>query len=379
MKSCIIESTSLICNLGSTASEVLQALDTGTPGPMPLMRLGEREVPVGAVTTPLPSINQENWRTRTNQLLLWCLNQLSHHWKKIPKNRLGIVMGSSNSGIEEYHRAWMQGQRGDAPLHHLEVGNVARFVAEITGATGPSFTISTACSSSAKALASAARLLRADVCDAVIAGGGDALCRYALSGFDALHLISDTRSEPFTMQGGGVNHGEGAALFLLTHREPNAGDIILSGYGETADAYHTTTPEPGGHQATRAMLQAMQMAGIAPQEIDYVNLHGTGTDANDGMELDSMRTTFGDIQPPCGSTKAYTGHTLGAAGALEAAICHALLQRNSTQLPQQPWLRNNTAEGINFGAKARRPVQHCLSNSFAFGGNNISLLLSRHV
>ena len=127
------------------------------------------------------------------------------------------------------------------------------------------------------------------------------------------------------------------------------------------------------------MQQAMQMAGIAPQDIDYVNLHGTGTDTNDSMELDSMRATFGDHQPPCGSTKAYTGHTLGAAGALEAAICHALLQRNSSQLPRQPWLQEYAYEGINFSSASRRPVQHCMSNSFAFGGNNISLILSRHV
>ena len=343
------------------------------------MSLCGRDVPVGAVTTPLPAIPRKKWRTRTNQLVLWCLNQLSFYWERIPKNRLGIVLGSSNSGIEEYHQAWTQGQQGNEALHLLEVGNVARFAADITGATGPAYTISTACSSSAKALASAARLLRAGVCDAVIAGGGDALCRYALSGFDALHLISDTRSAPFTLQGGGVNHGEGAALFVLTHREAKAGDITLSGYGETADAYHTTTPEPGGHRATRAMQQAMQMAGIAPQDIDYVNLHGTGTDANDSMELDSMRATFGDHQPPCGSTKAYTGHTLGAAGALEAAICHALLQRNSSQLPRQPWLQEYAYEGINFSSTSRRPVQHCMSNSFAFGGNNISLILSRHV
>lgn len=379
MKSCVIEATSLICNLGSNASEILQALSAGKPGAMPLLRLGEREVPVGAVTSDLPPIMQEKWQTRTNQLLLRCLKVLEPQWKKIPKHRLGVVLGSSNSGIEEYHHAWAQGRRGDESLHLLEVGNVVRFVADTTGATGPAFTISTACSSSAKALASAARMLKAGVCDAVIAGGGDALCRYAMSGFDALHLISGTRSAPFTLQGGGVNHGEGAALFVLTYREPNAGDIILSGYGETTDAYHTTTPEPGGLQATRAMQQAMQMAGVAPQEIDYVNLHGTGTDANDSMELDSMRATFGDNQPPCGSTKAYTGHALGAAGALEAAICHALLQRNSTQLPPQTWLQAYTHEGINFSTEARRPIQHCLSNSFAFGGNNISLLLSRHV
>lgn len=379
MEACVIEDMTLLCNLGSNIPEVLQALDEGSYGPMQPRLVGGRNVPTGVVNAPLPLIAEPHWQTRTNALILHCLQRLSSQWKEISPERLSIVMGSSNSGIEEYHQEWKKGNSGEPALQLLEVGNVARFVAAYTGAKGPAYTISTACSSSAKALVSASRLLEAGVCDAVIAGGGDALCNYALHGFDALQLISETRSRSFSLQGGGVNHGEGAALFLLTRREPRPGDIVLSGYGETADAYHTTTPEPGGFQAVRAMNMAIEMAGITHQDIDYVNLHGTGTDANDAMELNAMRDCFLDKQPPCGSTKPYTGHTLGAAGALEAAFCTALLKRAGQQLPRQPWLRESELPaGVNFSSHAARPLKYCISNSFAFGGNNVALLLSRH-
>ena len=377
MEACIIEDVSIICNLGSQEDSILRALEQGVYGPMEDREVGGRLVPAGAVSLSLPEITEKYWNTRTNALILHCLKRLSTAWRNVQPERLGVVLGSSNSGIEEYHREWVNGNRSDESLSLLEACNVARFVANFTGAKGPTYTLSTACSSSAKALASAARLLEAGICDAVIAGGGDALCNYALHGFDALQLISDERCRPFTLQGGGVNHGEGAALFLLTRREAHSGDIILAGYGETADAYHTTTPEPGGAQAVRAMRIAMDMAGIGPEDIDYVNLHGTGTDANDSMELDAMRSCFGANQPPCGSTKPYTGHTLGAAGAVEAAFCTALLKRGGEKLPAQPWLETHP-DGVNMSNSAQRPLQHCISNSFAFGGNNIALLLSRH-
>lgn len=377
MKSCIIEDVTIICNLGSQQQSILNALEQGSYGTMEPRLVGGRPVPAGVVTETLPSIPQKQWQTRTNALILHCLQRLAPTWRGIEPEKLGVILGSSNSGIEEYHKEWQDGHKDDDALALLEVGNVAQFVAAYTGAKGPVYTLSTACSSSAKALASAARLLEAGICDAVIAGGGDALCHYALHGFDALQLISETRCRPFTLQGGGVNHGEGAALFLLTRREAKSGDIVLAGYGETADAYHTTTPEPGGTQAVRAMRMAMEMAGISEADIDYVNLHGTGTDANDSMEIDAMQACFGDTQPPCGSTKPYTGHTLGAAGALEAAFCTCLLQQGNCRLPQQPWL-SSEPQPINNATVAKRPLRHCISNSFAFGGNNIALLLSRH-
>lgn len=379
MEACIIEDKTVICNMGCDLHQIVQDLCAGKYGNMPEQKVASRMVPAGAVTIPLPDITEEKWNTRTNALLLHCLQKLKPLWKNIPAPRIGVVLGSSNSGIEEYHRKWKNKELSDEALAQLEVGNVAAFVAKETGAEGPCYTLSTACSSSAKALISGARLLEAGLCDMVIAGGGDALCNFALHGFDALHLISGTRSEALTLQGGGVNHGEGAALFILTRREAQPGDIIISGYGESADAYHTTTPEPSGADAARAMRMALKRAGLTPDSINYVNLHGTGTDANDGMELEAMRAVFGTKQPPCGSTKPYMGHTLGAAGAIEAAICTGLLESGDTRLPLQPWLQNRQSpEGINLTTESTGSIRHTLSNSFAFGGNNVALIISRH-
>lgn len=369
----------MICHAGDSPEAVLAALQAGNALPGQVAQVGGAKVPVAAVGIPLSLPAEPEYATRTNALLQHCLNKLTTAYSNIPPERLGVVMGSSNAGIEEFHTAYQQGTLAPQDWQRLETGNVAAFVAHRIGAKGPVYTINTACSSAGKALAAAARLLKSNVCDSVVAGGGDALCLFALEGFNALQLIADKPCEPFMLNGGGINHGEGAALFLLTRREAHPGDIILSGYGETADAYHTTTPEPGGHQAARAMQQALHMAGMQPADIDYINMHGTGTDANDRMELNALTRVFGTNCPPCSSTKAYTGHCLGAAGAVEAAICTALLKANTVQLPQAaPAAQPAGYEHINFSATAERPVRSCLSNSFAFGGNNISLIFSRY-
>lgn len=369
----------MVCNMGDDPWQILHQLCHGEYGDMASVNVASRAVPVGCVTLPLPAIHEEKWKTRTNALLLLCLQKLKKIRESIPGKRIGVVLGSSNSGMEEYHQAYQNQQISDTAMAQLEVGNVAGFIAQAIGAQGPCYTVSTACSSSAKAMISAARLLEAGICDVVITGGGDALCSFALHGFDALHLISETRSKALTIQGGGVNHGEGAALFVLTRKKAQVGNIILSGYGETSDAYHLTTPDPSGKQAASAMQMALDKAGITAKDIDYVNLHGTGTDANDKMELEAMRLVFGTNQPPCGSTKPYTGHALGAAGAIEAVICATLLQADSVQLPQQPWLVDSKLNrDINFAHQSKNIPRHILSNSFAFGGNNVSIILSRH-
>ena len=379
MKSIIIEDVQVVCHAGDSLESIREALLTDTVPPMETECVGGVAVPVARVSVPLRQPSPEEFATRTNALILHCLDKIAPSLYDVAPERLGVVMGSSNAGIEEFHQSFNDEAVTPADWARLEPGNVAHFVAHCTGAKGPAYTISTACSSAAKALASAARLLESGVCDAVIAGGGDALCRFALEGFHALHLIDSRRCTPYTLDGGGINHGEGAAIFVLTRRQAKAGDIILSGYGETADAHHITTPEPDGKQAARAMRLALQMADLTPGDIDYINMHGTGTDACDLMEMNSLAAVFGKSCPPCSSTKPYTGHCLGAAGAVEAAICIALLRAQSEKLPLSvPEAVPAGFEHINFSVTAARPVTHCLSNSFAFGGNNISLILSRH-
>jgi 3-oxoacyl-[acyl-carrier-protein] synthase-1 len=294
-----------------------------------------------------------------------------------------VIIGSSTSGIAEGEAAIAALVRdGTMPVgfHYgqQDLYSAARFVAARVGACGPAVTVSTACSSSAKALASAARWLRAGLCDAVVAGGADSLCAFTVAGFSALESVSAQRCNPSSRNRRGINIGEGAALFVLT-REP--GSVRLSGWGESSDAHHISAPEPQGKGAEAAMRQALARAGLAPEAIDYINLHGTATPLNDLAESLAVQRIFGE-GPWCSSTKPLTGHALGAAGAIEAAFCWLLLQDNAAgALPPHWW------DGLIDPALAplrlvppdtrlgHRP-RHMLSNSFAFGGNNASLILS---
>jgi 3-oxoacyl-[acyl-carrier-protein] synthase-1 len=239
--------------------------------------------------------------------------------------------------------------------------------------------ISTACSSGAKALAAGARLLRAGLADAVIAGGADALSGFTIAGFSALESVSAERCNPLSANRRGINIGEGAALFVMS-REP--GPVRLAGWGETSDAHHMSAPEPTGRGAIDAMRQALARAGLAPNTIDYINLHGTATPHNDAMESLAVAEIFG-LQVPVSSTKPLTGHALAAAGAIEAALAwHALVDNPGGRLPPHWWdgARDPALAPLRIaqpGETLGRPLRHVLSNSFAFGGSNASLVFAR--
>jgi 3-oxoacyl-[acyl-carrier-protein] synthase-1 len=245
------------------------------------------------------------------------------------------------------------------------------------GLTGPALVISTACSSSANAMVTASEWLEAGLIDAAVVGGIDSLCLTTLRGFQSLELLSPEPCQPCGADRKGLSLGEAAALFLL-EREPQAttGQIGLLGYGSSNDAHHMSTPHPEGVGAQLAMTQALARADLAPDDIDYVNLHGTGTPFNDAVEDLAVHAVLGD-RPPCSSTKGWSGHTLGTAGALEAAI--AMLCIRDGLLPGclnlttvDPRLRCNV-----LSANRRAPVRRVLSNSFGFGGNNCCLVLGR--
>lgn len=385
---CRLSPPALICSLGDDLSTISQALFNGqrglviddgfTPG---------RPLPLGRVTAELPdtSIWPAEHRSRNNQLLAAALAQLKPELEaysaRQPSARIGVILGTSTSGIGETEAALRErckaGQwPADFRYQRHEIGSPARFVADQLGLEGPAYTLSTACTSSAKALASAQRMLAAGLCDAVIAGGADSLCGLTVNGFASLEALSDSPCQPFTRDRDGINLGEAAALFLVT---AEAGGIQLSGYGETSDAHHISAPHPAGEGAIAAMHAALNMAGASAAEIDYLNLHGTATRQNDAMEALAVSQVFGGALP-CSSTKALTGHTLGACGALEAGFCWLAL--NEGRLPphvhcgeldgETPKLTFVTAE-----PSTRAGLRRALSNSFAFGGNNIALLLER--
>ncbi|NMH66301.1 beta-ketoacyl-[acyl-carrier-protein] synthase family protein [Shewanella salipaludis] len=347
---------------------------------------------VGQVDCPLPQIPAAlaQYDCRNNQMLLSAAGQLAQAVldakSRYGSERIGVVIGTSTSGIASGEAALKYRQQhgvfpGAYHYHQQELGGASEFLSRHFGLTGPSYTLSTACSSSAKVFAAARRLLNADLCDLVIVGGVDSLCQLTLNGFQALESVSSGHCQPFSANRDGINIGEGAALFTL---ERGSGSLLLAGVGESADAYHISAPHPEGLGAIAAMTAALQDAGLTPADISYVNLHGTATPKNDAMESRALLAVFGDTLPPCSSTKPLTGHALGAAGAIEAAFCCLLLSAHNSQngLPPQLWdgqqdSRDPALPLVQPGQHG--PLEYVMSNSFAFGGSNASLIFCRGV
>lgn len=342
---------------------------------------------LGAVNAALPSVEHLplEQRSRNNALLLAALaqirTQVDNAIARHGAERIGVVLGTSTSGVAESEAAIAALARdGQLPagfhVQQQELGSPALMLSQRLGLGGPRYVVSTACSSGAKALASGARLIKAGLCDAVIVGGVDALCGMTVAGFTALESVDAARCRPMSATRSGINIGEGAALFLLS-REPSS--VRLSGWGESSDAHHISAPEPAGRGALAAMREALERAGLAPADIGYLNLHGTATPQNDAMESRAVAELFG-LDLPCSSTKPLTGHALGAAGAIEAAIAW-LTVAGDGRLPVHHFDGQRDAElpAIHLVAARQRlsaAPRHVMSNSFAFGGNNASLVLS---
>jgi 3-oxoacyl-[acyl-carrier-protein] synthase I len=352
-----------------------------------------RSVPLGQVdpTVPLPAVDEFPLRdrSRNNRLALAALSQIrpavNRAIEHFGADRIGVVIGTSTSGIAEGEMALREFAASAAlpeQFHYgqQEMGSPAAVLASTLGITGPAYVHSSACASSAKALASAARLILMGACDAVLAGGVDSLCAFTVAGFAALESVSDTRCNPLSRNRNGINLGEGAALFLLS-REPAT--VSLRGWGESSDGYHISAPDPAGTGARSAMERALSRAGIAAAQVDYVNLHGTATVQNDAMEARVIHALFGD-RVSVSSTKPFTGHALGAAGAIEAGLCWLAMQDDNAtgKVPPHLWdgLADPALPVLNVagpGASLGHPLRCAVSNSFAFGGANATLVLGR--
>lgn len=380
----------LVCALGQGKRSVSDALFDGT-SPSGLSVTDDfspgRCLHVGRVDARLPSLQDMPLplRGRNNALLETALAEirpaLDSAISRYGAHRVAVVLGTSTSGVgesEAAQRVYESTGRWPEDFHYAqqEMGTPAHYVAHRLGVSGPAHVISTACSSSTKALAAAARLLAIGLADAVVAGGADSLCAFTIAGFSALESVSAARCNPFSGNREGINIGEGAALFLMT-REPGA--VRLAGWGESSDAHHMSAPEPSGRGAKTAIEDALRRAGVSADQIDYVNLHGTATPQNDAMESRVMAELFPN-GVACSSTKPLTGHTLGAAGAIEAAICWLTMHGDAARrLPPHWWdgvpdpnlpLLPLVAPGQSLG---RRP-RYALSQNFAFGGSNAALV-----
>ena len=392
---CRLAALGVLSALGADAETVWRGLVAGEPS---RLSWNHRLVPgrrllVGAVTDPLPEppASLARYACRNNALAQAALAQIGAETRaavaRHGASRVGVVVGTSTSGVSDAEDAfrYQREHRGLDPAFdyaQLEFGGLAAFVAEFLRVGGPAYTLSTACSSGARALASARSLLALGLCDAVVAGAADTLCGLTSNGFAALQAICEGVTNPCSRNRAGLTLGEGAALFLLL---PEPGGIQLTGVGESSEAHHMSAPEPSGAGAEAAMRSALADAGLAPEAIAYLNLHGTGTPLNDAMECQAVARVFGTALP-VSSSKPLVGHTLGAAGALEAAFCWLMLARSEggvLELPPHCWdgERDPELPDVRLVGKGEsvRPggALRVMTNSFGFGGNNCTLVLER--
>ena len=301
--------------------------------------------------------------------------------QKYSKDRIAIILGTSTSGLDETENELKKFMQTGVPSRDFyyksqEFGDPSMFLADYLEIDGPAYTISTACSSSARALICGKRMLESGLVDAVIAGGADTLCKVPINGFNSMGVLSQERCLPFNKNRSGINIGEGGGLMILSKEKDS---LELLGVGESSDAYHVSSPDPSGAGAISAMEMALNDASLTTDDIGYVNLHGTATKLNDAMESKAMASLFkGKV--PCSSTKYMTGHTLGAAGIVEAAILCYLL-KHDLDLPVQDFSHDEIDDTldecglIKEKIKAKKKVM--MSSSFAFGGNNASIIIAK--
>ena len=392
---CRLAALGQVSALGRDAAGVFERLTAGDASRLTLNEtlVPERSLWLGEVRDALPEIPAPlaRFACRNNQLAQAALESIAAEVQaaiaRFGAARVGVVVGTSTSGVGDAENAIAHRERTGVLAHEfhydqLEFGGLARFVAEVAGARGPAYTLSTACSSGARARASARALLELGACDAVISGAADSLCGLTTNGFAALGAISQNVTNPCSKNRDGLTLGEASALFLVT-REP--GGVQLLGVGDSSEAHHMSAPDPEGRGAETAMRDALTDAGLAPGAIAYLNLHGTGTPQNDAMESAAVARVLGS-DLPASSTKPLVGHTLGAAGAIEAAFCWLILDRareGELALPPHLWdgERDPALAPIRLTSKGERArvrgPAFVMTNSFGFGGNNCTLILGR--
>lgn len=392
MTTTVLTALGLCCALGSSKQQVWHNAVAGSRAGMQprsdLLTNGQAVI-VGEVTANLPDLSHwpAPYQTRNNQLAAFAYQQIAAEVEiartTFGARRIAVIIGTSTSGIAEGEAAmqqYMAQQQYPEGYHYSmqEMQATADFVALLADVQGPCYSISTACSSSARALMSARTLLLADLADAVLVGGVDSLCRLTLNGFHALESTAAGHCQPFSKQRDGINIGEGAALFLM---QKHGCGVTLAGAGASSDAHHMSAPQPQGLGAIQAITQALNDAGISAQQLDYINLHGTATPLNDAMESHAL-AELGLTGTPASSSKSMTGHTLGAAGAVEAALCWLTLSDYNSQHHLIPHCWDGQADPALSAlqlvtAGQQLPAQYCLSNSFAFGGNNVAIILGK--
>ncbi|TMH57064.1 MAG: beta-ketoacyl-[acyl-carrier-protein] synthase family protein [Betaproteobacteria bacterium] len=392
MQPLVISRFSVVNSLGRGTESMLRALREKRSGLAPC---GFETARIDTYVGPVPELDDfrvrldlQDYDCRNNRLAQLCLEQdgfakeIAAARDRYGAGRIGLYLGTSTSGLHTTELAYRRRdpKTGALPADYRyaktqNAYSLGEFVRRYLGLAGPGFVVSSACSSSAKVLGNAARMIAAGICDAAVVGGVDSLCLMTLYGFHSLGLTSPGPCRPYDVDRDGISIGEGGGFALLERAERvESGAIQLLGVGESSDAYHMSTPHPEGLGARIAMQQALDSAGLEPSDIDYVNLHGTATRSNDASEDKAVFEVFGR-QTPCSSTKGATGHLLGAAGITEAII--SVLAIEDGLMPGSANTRSvDPALKCNYLLENRRAkVTRALTNSFGFGGSNCSLVL----
>ena len=400
-----ILASTLVSALGSGKAAQIVALKEGKTG-LSKMTAFHQNIPEmttflgevkGVEDVTLPN-HLEAFLCRNNQLAWQALQAEGFNIKvaglieKFGAHRIGLVVGTSTSGIAATEDVFRNELEADSYCYQKtqQMDSLAQFCCQALNVEGPSFVISTACSSSAKVFAVAQRWLNAGIVDAVVVGGVDSLCLTTLHGFNALDLVSPNICKPLDETRDGINIGEAGGFMLLSNisdeLKPSLVEIV--GVGESSDAYHISTPHPEGEGAQLAMLAAMAQADISIEELDYINLHGTATPSNDLSEVSGVsHLASHKTSTWISSTKGFTGHTLGAAGITEIIFCQWMLEEQMVpanlnlmdldSLLGQKLAQSNISvplETVHLSGTNQR-LQYVMSNSFGFGGNNASVIL----
>jgi 3-oxoacyl-[acyl-carrier-protein] synthase-1 len=393
VKNIWLSAPGLLCCAGKNKNELYDSCLTGFRGGMVTRELSDAggKFPVGTITSKLPDVSfppaAYAGETRIIRLIDAALEQIRPAIEKAAAKygpeKIGVLFGSCDNGSEGSflaHQTLLANGAfpQDYSLRYQSASFPAEYIARKFNLSGPVLACATACASGASAIMRGAEMIRSGLCDAVVAGGADIVSETVLAGFHSLEAVSDNLTNPFSKNRKGINLGEGAAFFLLDSEEISA--VGLLGAGESADANHMTAPRADGAGPAKAMRNALADAGLDCGQIGYINLHGTGTELNDRSEALAMKAVFDNL-PPISSTKPVTGHTLGAAGALEAAICWMVLTEKKG-LPVHCWdgVADEEVPGYEScvspdSADSRKAPSICMSNSFAFGGCNVSLIM----
>ena len=391
----LITGCGVVSAIGNNKAETLDALlnNRSGVGPLVYLKTEHKEFPVGEVKMSDDemrkrlNISDNNITTRTALMGMIALDEALKEAKITPEMipNIGFISGTTVGGMdmsEQFYLDYVNNENHKEYIAVHDCGSCSEMTAEHFGKFAFITTLSTACSSAANAIILGANMIRCGEADIVVVGGSECITKFHLNGFNSLMILDTQWCRPFDATRAGLNLGEGAAYLVLESEESAKkrgvkAQAILSGYGNACDAFHQTASSPDGEGAFRAMKEALQLADIKPDKIDYINAHGTGTPNNDASESAAVKRLFGDNVPPMSSTKQFTGHTTSASGSIEAVFCILALQNGFVPVNLN-WSQPMEDGIVPVHHAVKKELKHILCNAFGFGGNDSSLLLSKY-